>query len=173
MLPRNCERRGHCAQSGVRWARCCTGLRLRLLTNVFSFSLTFFSQPSPLISFQYCGFLCLFVIILLGVGIGVYAKKDSASIYMQEGWCAASPSVQADIQTHFLCCGLNYFNDSVARWEDGAQVYPACQDPKQRPVYGAWGTEPGGRLMIRVSKKYHVLPPVFSLFLTHVLVVMI
>jgi hypothetical protein len=39
------------AQIGERWARCCTELRHRLLTNVFSFSLTFFSQPSPLVSF--------------------------------------------------------------------------------------------------------------------------
>lgn len=103
------------------------------------------------------------MIILLGVGIGVYAKKDSASIYMQEGWCAASPSVQADIQTHFLCCGLNYFNDSIARWEDGAQVYPACQDPKHRPVYGAWDTEPGGRVLIRASKR-NAFCLLFSLF---------
>jgi hypothetical protein len=48
----------------------------------------------------------------MAVGIGVYAKKDSAWSYMAEGWCEAPPSVQADIQNHFTCCGLYIFKFS-------------------------------------------------------------
>lgn len=65
----------------------------------------------------YFTFLLIFVIILMAIGVGVYAKKDSASVYMSEGWCEASKSVQADIQTYFQCCGLYSYNDSMARYD--------------------------------------------------------
>jgi hypothetical protein len=75
---------------------------------------------------QYFAFLLLFVIILMAVGIAVYVKKDSAGDYMTAGWCAATPAVIADLQVYFTCCGLKYFNDSLAWTDPSTQTsYPA------------------------------------------------
>jgi len=60
----------------------------------------------------YSALLLVLVLILLILGIGVLAKKDSAEQYMVDGWCAAPPEVQTDLQSTFSCCGLYYFNDS-------------------------------------------------------------
>ena len=104
-----------------------------------AFSIDGSLSRSIILSFccQYFGFLLIFVIILMAIGIGVYAKKDSASIYMTEGWCAASTAIQADIQTYFQCCGLYWYNDSLARFdtETGIDVAAACSHitPDEKP----------------------------------------
>jgi len=90
----------------------------------------------------YSAFLSLFVIVLLAVGIGVYAKKDSAQQYMVDGWCEAPPEVQADIQQYFMCCGLYSFNDSKGYSKNeypshpfDADVLPACPKALRKKIY--------------------------------------
>jgi len=62
----------------------------------------------------YFVFVALFAVILIGVGIAVYVKKDQANFYITQGWLAASNDVKIGLQAAFQCCGLNAFNDSDA-----------------------------------------------------------
>jgi len=84
-------------------------------------------------------FLLLFVIILGSIGIAVHVKKDNAPQYIEEGWCSAledadTSLILQDVQSHFLCCGLQSFNDSLASGIPGEDnfVPAACPQNMQR-----------------------------------------
>jgi len=80
----------------------------------------------------YFVFLVLMTFLLLVVGIAVYAKKNDAGSYIQSGWSAASNDVRNSLQQYFVCCGLNYWNDSTGN------AWPPYDCPNwQDPVSGA------------------------------------
>jgi hypothetical protein len=100
-------------------------------------------RESRLFLAVYFGFLLIFVIILMAVGIAVYAQKDSADKYMSQGWCKAQQyndlAVIRDIQNYFQCCGLNFYNDSQGFTDNTvdskATTYPGCyayRDPSDQ-----------------------------------------
>jgi len=59
-------------------------------------------------------FLLLFTVLLLAVGIGVYAKREEAGAYIEQGWRGASNDVRVSFQNGFQCCGLFTYNDTLA-----------------------------------------------------------
>lgn len=75
--------------------------------------------------------LLLFTIILLAVGIAVYAKSEDALKYIQDGWRNAPLPVRADLQQQLYCCGLSVQNDTFAA-QPCPRTLPGQQDPPAR-----------------------------------------
>jgi len=55
--------------------------------------------------------MVLFIIILLAIGLAVYAKRQEAGWYIEQGWIFyANNGVRVSIQNAYGCCGLLFWN---------------------------------------------------------------
>jgi len=72
-------------------------------------------KESRLILGCFLFWMILFTIILLAIGLAVYAKRQEAGWYIQQGWLYyANNGVRVSIQNAYGCCGLMMWNDTAA-----------------------------------------------------------
>lgn len=83
------------------------------------------------ISIQYFVILLVLALILLSVGIALYAKRNQGDQYLRDGWTSAnisSPSLLTSIELNFHCCGLDRVNDTLSA------PCPVWTDPPCMPI---------------------------------------
>jgi preprotein translocase subunit SecG len=70
--------------------------------------------------------LFIMVVLLLGVGGAVLAKKKDARNMISDGWQDASTDLKCEVQQYFRCCGLNEPNNF--------DVPTCCADPNNAAI---------------------------------------
>jgi len=58
--------------------------------------------------------IILFTVILLAIGLAIYAKREEAGWYIEQGWrYYANNDVRVSLQNAYGCCGLMFYNDTA------------------------------------------------------------